>query len=308
MAVMKKIRSRQEQIILRFRKNKLALFGLIGFLVIVLLAIGVPIFSPYDISMPNLPQRFQPPSLAHPFGTDALGMDMFTKTFAGLRITLVVGILATLIAVVIGIIYGSISGYIAGKTDEFMMALVDILYGLPFIAFVILMVFVFRDYGRLFFAGSSGFFSSSNLYLWEIWIMTLAMGSISWLTIARIVRGEVMGLRNLEFVEAAYALGCSHKRILFIHILPNILGPVIVYATLTAPNVMLFESFISFLGLGIQPPHPSLGRIISDDALARIAATHLNWWLLFFPGLVLAFSLFCLNILGDGLRDALDVK
>ena len=285
----------------RFFQNPLTSIALFLFLFLFLLSFFVPWLSPYDISVPHLEKRFLPPSLEHPFGTDALGRDMFTKTFAGLRITLLVGLFATGVSLIIGVLYGALAGYVGGVLEEIMMRFVDVLYGLPYLAYVILVIFVFRQYGEW-------FFSRENLYLWEIFLMALAMGSISWLTIARIVRAEVLRLSRLEFVESARAIGASHARILFYHILPHLLGPVVVYATLTAPQVMLFESFISFLGLGLKPPHPRLGRIISDDGLARMAATNLNWWLPFFPGVVLALVLFSLNVLGDSLRDALDVK
>lgn len=295
-----------EQVLHRFKKNRMAKICLVILVVLFLMSFLVPFFFA-DTSKPNEVNSFRGPTLFHPFGTDAIGVDLFTKVFEGLRITLTVGLIATVISLILGVIYGAISGYIGGYVDEAMMRFVDILYGLPVIAYVMLLIFVFRGYGEVLFGAQQGFFGRSNQYLWEVFIMTLAMGSISWLTIARIVRGEVLVLREQDYVEAARAIGAKPSRILFVHILPNLIGPVIVYATLTAPNVMLFESFISFLGLGVQPPHHSLGQIISDG-LARIAATNIYWWLLFFPGAVLAAVLFCLNVLGDGLRDAFDVR
>ncbi|RME03144.1 MAG: ABC transporter permease [Planctomycetota bacterium] len=296
------------QIYDRFRKNRLAILCIWVFLALGILSFLLPILSPYDYTQPQMQERMQPPSLSHWFGTDAIGIDMLTKSFAGLRVSILVGIFGSLLTLAIGLIYGAISGYAGGKVDQIMMRTVDVLYGLPYLAYVILIIFVFKDYGEQWFTAQEGFWARSNKYIWEIFLMTLALGSISWLTIARIVRAQVLSIKQLEYVEAARALGASNGRILLRHILPNLIGPVIVYITLTAPNLMLFESFISFLGLGIQPPTPSIGKIISDDALAQLTAQQLPWWLLLFPSLLLATALFCLNIIGDGLRDAFDVK
>jgi oligopeptide transport system permease protein len=186
--------------------------------------------------------------------------------------------------------------------DGAMMRVIDVLFGLPVLAYVMLMVIVLRDVGVEAFG-----IKPADRWLWELLVMTVALGSMSWLNVARIVRAQMLQLRESEYVEAARALGAGHLRVIFRHAVPNLLGPVIVYATLTAPSVMLFESFISFLGLGIQPPHSSLGLLL-DDGVKRIAATNINWWLLVFPGGLLAALLFCLNIIGDGLRDAFDVR
>jgi oligopeptide transport system permease protein len=194
-----------------------------------------------------------------------------------------VGIVATGVALVIGVTYGAISGFFGGKTDVVMMRIVDIMYALPFTIFVILlMVFFGRDIRLLF----------------------VAIGAVEWLTMARIVRGQVQSLKKQEFIEAARALGVRRRRIIFVHMIPNILGPIIVYATLTVPAVMLLEAFLSFLGLGVQPPMSSWGLMIKDGA-DRMEESP---WMLIFPGLTLATTLFCLNFLGDGLRDALDVR
>lgn len=296
---MRPSRTPWEQVKLRFAKNRLAVYCLWTLVIMIGLSVLVPLLSPHDIYAPQVEQRFQSPTAGHPFGTSATGVDMFTKSFAGLRLTLIIGLTASFLTLMIGLVYGSISGYAGGMVDNGMMRVVDVLYGLPRLAYIILVVFVFREYGHK-------FLSRENQYMWEIMLMILALGTISWLTIARIVRGQVLSIKELEFIEAARAIGASDKRIIFSHIMPNILGPIIVYTTLTAPTVMLFESFISFLGLGIKSP--SIGRIISDDAISRIAATNLNWWLLVFPGLLLAVVLFCLNVIGDGLRDAFDVR
>ncbi len=224
-----------------------------------------------------------PPQPGHWLGTDALGRDQLTRLLYGGRVSLMVGIVATGVALLIGVTYGAISGYSGGKVDVVMMRIVDIIYALPFTIFVILlMVFFGRDIRLLF----------------------LAIGAVEWLTMARIVRGQVQSLKKQEFIEAAFALGLPRRRIIFLHMIPNVLGPVIVYATLTVPAVMLLEAFLSFLGLGVQPPMSSWGLMIKDGA-DRMEE---NPWLLIAPGLTLAVSLFCLNFLGDGLRDALDVR
>ncbi len=234
-----------------------------------------------DPTMQDLRLGATPPSAAHWFGTDELGRDTFARVIHGGRISLMVGLVATLVSLVIGVSWGAVAGYRGGKTDEIMMRFVDILYSLPYIFLVILLLV---------------FFSRSILMLF------VALGLVQWLTMARIVRGQVLSLKQQTFVEAARALGANDRAIIFRHIVPNTLGPVIVYTTLTVPAIILQEAFLSFLGLGVQPPDASWGTLVSDGA--RVLA--LFPWLVIFPGVALSLTLFCFNFLGDGLRDALD--
>lgn len=291
----------------RFRKNRLAIVCIVVLALIVLGSWLVPVITGIQVDERNPQAMLAAPRAGHLFGTDAIGRDVLTRVFLGLRITFVVGVIAVLISLILGIAYGAVSGYFGGWVDNLMMRIVDILYGLPTIAFLMLIISVFKDYRDHIFTARTGLFRPENKYLWEIFLITVSMGMLSWLTIARIVRGQVLSLKEMEYVEAARAVGTGHLRIIFRHIVPNLLGPVIVYATLTMPSVMLFESFLSFLGLGIQEPNVSLGLLL-DDGIKRIAATNLNWWLIMFPGTLLAVVLFCLNIIGDGLRDAFDVR
>jgi len=222
------------------------------------------------------------PSAAHWFGTDTLGRDMLTRVMMGGRIALLVGLVTTLVALVIGVSWGAIAAYSGGRTDEAMMRIVDILYGFPTVVFVIVIMGTFQ--------------TKSLLVLFAL------IGAISWLTMARIVRGQVLSLRHRDFVEAARAIGARPSRVLFRHIVPNTLGVVIIYATLTLPQVMLVEAFLSFLGLGVQAPRASWGTLVTEGSSQIIVYP----WLLIFPGLVMGLTIFALNFLGDGLRDALD--
>lgn len=267
----------------RLKKNRLALAGLyvVGFLIVI--AILTPWIAPYGYEEQNLDLGATPPSWAHWFGTDLFGRDMLTRVMYGGRISLAVGILATSVALVIGVAWGTVAGYIGGRTDAVMMRIVDALYALPFIIFIILLMVVFGK---------------------SILLLFLAIGAVEWLTMARIVRGQVLTVRNQEYIEAARSMGLSTPHILWRHVVPNSLGPIIVYATLTVPQVMLLEAFLSFLGLGIQPPMSSWGLLISYGAEVMEDSP----WLLIFPGLALSITLFALNFLGDGLRDALDPK
>ena len=267
----------------RLKNNKLALFGLyvVSFLIVV--AILTPWIAPYSYEAQNLDLGATPPSWAHWFGTDLFGRDLLTRVMYGGRISLAVGILATSVALVIGVAWGTVAGYVGGRTDAVMMRIVDALYALPFIIFIILLMVVFGK---------------------SILLLFLAIGAVEWLTMARIVRGQVLTIRNQEYVEAARSMGLSTPHILRQHVVPNSLGPIIVYATLTVPQVMLLEAFLSFLGLGIQPPMSSWGLLISYGAEVMEDTP----WLLIFPGLALSITLFALNFLGDGLRDALDPK
>ena len=271
----------------RLWKNKLAIFGLI---VVTVLSLVCFLASPlcdhvigYSYEQQNLALGPVPPSRAHWLGTDPLGRDLLARLLYGGQISLMVGLLATAVSLVIGVTYGAISGFAGGKTDMALMRLVDILYALPFTIFVILLMVFFGQ---------------------NIFLLFVAIGAVEWLTMARIVRGQVMAIKQQEFVEAARALGLRRRRILFRHILPNLLGPIIVYATLTVPEVMLLEAFLSFLGLGVQPPHSSWGVLIKEGAEVMEEYP----WLLIYPGAVMALTLFSVNFLGDGLRDALDVR
>lgn len=268
---------------LRLRANRMAMISLVILIGITLVSLIGPAISPYAYDQQNLDRVFEGPGKDHIFGTDNLGRDLFARTTYGGRISLAVGLLATLVSLVIGVSYGMFSGYTGGRIDAWMMRAVDVLYALPFTIFVILLMVIF---GRNFL------------------LLFLAIGAVEWLTMARITRAQTMNLKRSEFIEAARALGYSHSRILFRHLLPNLVGPIIVYATLTVPAVMLLEAVLSFLGLGVQAPMSSWGSLIKEGAEKMDAAP----WLLFFPGMFFCLSLFALNFLGDGLRDALDPK
>jgi oligopeptide transport system permease protein len=267
----------------RLFKNKAAVAGAVVLIVLIVLAAFAPWIAPYPYANQNLDLGASPPSSAHLLGTDVLGRDLLSRILYGARISLLVGFIATTVALVIGVSWGIIAGYAGGKVDSVMMRIVDILYGLPFIIFIILLMVIF---GR------------------NLWLLFLAIGAVEWLTMARIVRAQVLSLKNQEFVLAAQAMGVSNFAMFKRHLLPNILGPVAVYATLTIPQVMLLESFLSFLGLGIQPPMSSWGTLIKDG----VESMEEYSWLLIYPGLTFTITLFSLNFFGDGLRDALDPK
>jgi len=266
----------------RLRRNHLAVAGGVILLVLGLMCVAGPWFS-QSYEDQNLDLGAVPPSAQHWLGTDVLGRDLFARSLYGGRISMAVGLVATFVALTIGVTYGAIAGFFGGKVDAVMMRLVDILYALPFAIFVILLMVFF---GR------------------NIFLLFFAIGAVEWLTMARIVRGQILSLKRMEFIEAARALGLSQRRIIFRHMIPNVLGPVIVYTTLTIPAVMLLEAFLSFLGLGVQAPMSSWGVLIKDGA----EKMEEFWWLLVFPGTLFSLTLFSLNFLGDGLRDALDVR
>ena len=268
---------------IRLKKNRLAVFGLFILLFFIVVAVFTPWIAPYGYELQNLDLGATGPSAEHWLGTDVFGRDMLTQIMYGGRISLAVGFLATAVALFIGVMWGAVAGYLGGRIDAVMMRLVDILYALPFMIFIILLMVVF---GR-------------NMLL-----LFLAIGAVEWLTMARIMRGQVQSLRQQEFVEAAVAMGLPRKVIIIRHIVPNAIGPIIVYTTLTIPSVMLLEAFLSFLGLGVQPPQTSWGLLIAYGAETMEEYP----WLLLFPGFFLAATLFSLNFLGDGLRDALDVR
>jgi oligopeptide transport system permease protein len=269
----------------RLRRNRAAVGAAIVLGFIGLMVLFGPLLSPHGYAEPHWDRISDPPGLAtaHYFGTDSIGRDLFVRTMHGGRISLMVGLIATGVALLIGVAWGAIAGFVGGRVDNLMMRIVDILYALPFMFLVILLMVVF---GR------------------NILLIFVAIGSYIWLDMARIVRGQTLSLRQKEFVEAAQALGVRSRVIIWRHIVPNLLGIVAVYLTLTVPRVILVESFLSFLGLGVQEPSTSWGALVSAGAQDMESAP----WGLFFPAAFLAATLFCLNFLGDGLRDALDPK
>ena len=287
----------------RLRKNPVALAAM----ALLALVIGFAFFGPLVFHAdPHATSReqFVPPGAAHPFGTDNNGRDVLARVMEGARISLIVGLAGALISLVIGTSYGLVSGYAGGRADALMMRFVEILYSIPRLIIIILATAAFdhsfKDWlnagGHTVLVGYS-----------KIIILILALGLIEWLTMARIVRGQVLALKNLQFVAAARALGQSHARIILRHLLPNLTGIVIIYLTLTIPAVILDESFLSFLGLGIQAPQASWGSLLADGAQV-INPVRSFWWLLLFPAAVMSVTLLALNFLGDALRDALDPR
>ena len=267
----------------RLKKNKLAVISGIILIALIVLAIFAPWIAPHSYSYQNLELGAVGPSSTYWLGTDTLGRDQFSRILYGARVSLLVGFVATAVALVIGVSWGIVAGFFGGKIDSTMMRIVDILYGLPFIIFIVLLMVIF---GR------------------NIWLLFLAIGAVEWLTMARIVRGQVLTIKNQEFVLAAQAMGLRNLSLFFRHILPNILGTIAVYATLTIPQVMLLEAFLSFLGLGVQPPMSSWGTLIRYG----VESMEEYPWMLIFPGLIFTITLFCLNFFGDGLRDAIDPR
>ena len=288
---------------LRFKRHKPAVICGWFLLLLALLVISWPWLAPYPYEQVSDAQ-FQPPSGHHWFGTDIHGRDLLTRMFFGARISLLVGLVGSVVALVIGVAWGAIAGYIGGRTDGAMMRVVDVLYSLPSILFVIVMVATFDKYLRTWL--TLHVHPTAGIYAPMIFLF-LGLGAVSWLTMARIVRGQVLSLRGRQFVDACRSLGASHTRILWRHILPNIYGIVIVYLTLTVPAIILYESFLSVLGLGIQPPMASWGTLISEGA-GQINPIRIYWWLLVFPSAMLISTLLALNFLGDGLRDAYDPR
>jgi oligopeptide transport system permease protein len=278
----------------RLFRNRAAVASMIVLGLITLMALLAPYLSRYafdavDYDLVTCAPSWWPMDAAckaggtHWFGTDAVGRDLFVRVLYGARVSLAVGVVATFVSLVIGVLYGATAGYLGGRVDAIMMRAVDILYSLPFIFFVIILMVMFdRNFILLF----------------------VAIGAVVWLTMARIVRGQTLAAKQKEYIEAARAAGVSPFAIITRHIIPNVVGPVVVYVTLTVPDVILTESFLSFLGLGIQEPLTSWGVLISDGANTMESAP----WLLVFPALFMAVTLFCFNFIGDGLRDALDPK
>lgn len=286
----------------RLMRDRAGVASIALLLAIVLLAIFGPILFRLD-GHTTSPEQFAEPSLKHLFGTDLNGRDLFARVLEGARISLLVGFFGALVSFVIGTAYGLISGYVGGAVDSAMMRLVEILYAIPRLILIIIAVFTFdpmlRGFLEAHWPGMVGYS--------KIMILILALGIIEWLTMARIVRGQVLSLKSLQFVSAARALGQSHFKIIVRHLLPNLIGLVIVYLTLTIPSVVLDESFLSFLGLGIQAPQASWGSLLSDGAQA-INPVKIYWWLILFPAVFMSLTLLALNFLGDSLRDALDPR
>jgi oligopeptide transport system permease protein len=269
----------------RLRSNPGAMCAMFVTAGLVALALFGPWFNPNGSDTLDWLHVASQPALqsAHWFGTDRLGRDLFARTLEGTRVSLAVGLVASAVSLLVGIGYGAVAGYVGGRTDHAMMRVIEIMSGLPLIFFVILLTVIF---GR------------------SEYLLFMSIGAVGWLTMARIVRGQTLSIRRREFIEAAVASGAGTARIIVKHVIPNVIGPVIVYATLTVPQIIMFESFLSFLGLGIQEPHASLGTLIAEGAGEMEAAP----WILLVPGGFLAVLLLALNILGDGLRDALDVE
>lgn len=278
-------RSLWDDAIARLFRNKAAVGSMIILGLLVMIAIVGPFVWPHSHETIYRESVWMAPTFdnLHIFGTDAQGRDLFARTLIGLRVSLMVGVVASLVSLVIGVFWGATAGFIGGRVDQVMMRIVDVLYSLPFIFFVIILMVVF---GR------------------NIILIFVAIGAVEWLTMARIVRGQTIAIKNMEFVEAAEAAGVSRLAIIRRHIIPNVLGPVIVYVTLTIPVVILAESFLSFLGLGVQEPLTSLGRLIAFGAQDMQIAT----WTLIVPAATMMLTLFCFNFIGDGVRDAIDPK
>ncbi|MGC2235891.1 MAG: ABC transporter permease [Pyrinomonadaceae bacterium] len=295
----------------RLLKNKLAVFGLVVLALMVISVLVGPsiIFWTTGFTADAIPAdgnliKSFPPSMQHPMGTDEAGRDMFARVLQGGRISLMVGVISTFVSLIVGVSYGAIAGYLGGKIDNLMMRIVDIIYAIPYILIVIVLLSVFGGPNTPAWIKSMAetFGGAGNSGLSQIFLLFFALGLVSWLTMARVVRGQILSLKNQEFVMAARATGVSTPAIIFRHLVPNALGPVIVYATLTVPSVMLTEAFLSFLGLGVQAPYASWGSLASDG-IKNIA---IYPWQLIFPGVTMALTLFSLNFLGDGVRDALD--
>ncbi len=302
----------------RFRKNRPAVVGawflaaLVG--VVLLWPIGLKVAGwcgpgGAAFAQDHAPDRltddsFQPPSVRHWFGTDVHGRDVFSRVLYGAQVSLLVGVVGAGVSLVLGVLWGAVAGYAGGRTDSAMMRFVDILYSLPSIIFVIVLITTLEGLFKNWLAASA---SPEVAKLARLLLLFVGLGAVSWLTMARIVRGQVLSLRQRPFVEASRVLGAGPVRILWRHIIPNVLGVVIVYVTLTVPAIILYESFLSYLGLGIQPPMASWGSLIAEGA-DQINPLRIYWWLIVFPGGVLVTALLAFNFLGDGLRDAWDVR
>jgi len=287
---------------LRFRDNRPAVMASVFLLVLIALALAWPLIS--SQGEVHSEAQFAAPSGGHWFGTDVHGRDLFGRVLAGTRISLMVGLVGALVSLVIGVLWGATAGFLGGRWDNLLMRTVDVLYSLPSIIFVIVIITTLQEvlerWLQATFGGEGG--ETARMLL-----LYAGLGAVSWLTMARIVRGQVLALRERQFVEAARSIGLGTRAILWRHILPNVFGVVIVYLTLTLPAVVLYESFLSYLGLGIQPPGASLGSLIAEGS-AQINPIRVYWWMIAFPAGFLAALLMALNFLGDGLRDVFDPK
>jgi oligopeptide transport system permease protein len=272
-----------KDVFVRFKKNKLAIFGLVLLIILIIMAIAGPHMTPYDYATNDLSNKNKAPSSEHWFGTDDLGRDVFTRTWEGARISIFIGVAAALIDLFIGVLWGGISGYKGGRTDEFMMRLADVLYGVPYLLLVILLMVVLGQ---------------------GLGTMILAMTITGWINMARIVRGQVLSLKSQEYVLAAKTLGASTSRIMAKHLIPNSMAPILVTMTLTIPNAIFTEAFLSYLGLGLTPPLASWGTMANDG----LPALRYYPWRLFFPATFICLTIFAFNVVGDGLRDALDPR
>lgn len=266
----------------RFRRNHLAMGSMILIIVLALLCAVVPMLSHYDYSVPDFANSLESPSFAHLFGSDGLGRDLFVRSFIGGRITFEIAFAATVVVLLLGVLYGSIAGFLGGKVDALMMRFVDVLYGVPFLFFSILLLTLFGQ---------------------SLILSFVAVAAISWLDMARVVRGQTLSLRHKEFVEAAHICGVSNWKIITRHIIPNLIGVVIVYAALVVPNMIVLSAVLSFFGLGVMEPMTSWGLLISDGAQNMS-----SWWLLLFPALLMTSTLLAFAFVANGLRDALDPR
>ncbi|MGD6855244.1 ABC transporter permease [Bacillus infantis] len=272
-----------KDVTLRFRKNKLAMFGIVLLAILVFMAIFGPYMTPYDYASNDLGNKNQSPSSEHWFGTDDLGRDVFARTWEGARISLFIGLAAALIDLFIGVLWGGIAGFKGGRTDEYMMRAADVLYGIPYLLLVILLMVVLGQ---------------------SVGTMILAMTITGWINMSRIVRGQVLSLKNQEYVLASRTLGANVSRIMFKHLIPNTMGPILVTMTLTVPSAIFTEAFLSYLGLGLTPPVASWGTMANDG----LPALRYYPWRLFFPATFICLTIFAFNVIGDGLRDALDPR
>ena len=278
----------------QFRKHKMAVLGMTVLLLLIVGVVVGPIVTPYDIERSSLRERYQPPSLVHPFGTDDLGRDMLTRILAGGRISLNIGFMSMVVALAIGVTVGSVAGFYGGKVDNILMRFTDIMLTLPRLFLLIIMVLLLRGINWPYLQESGG-----------IVAIILVLGVLSWMSIARLVRGAFLSLRQMEFVEAARSLGLSNRRIIVRHILPNAVTPVIVAATLGMARAIISESGLSFLGFWVQPPTPTWGNMLSN-AQQEMLRGHM--WMAIFPGLMIFITVIAINYIGDGLRDALDPR
>ncbi len=303
----------------RLKKNRAAMVSMVLLLIIITLCIILPMIPSLlqDPNAQNLVMKYQKPGVAHFFGTDHLGRDIFSRLMFGGRISIAVGLITTMVSVSIGVVWGAMAGYGNRKVDAVMMRTVDVLFAMPFLIIVILLRTVLENYTNqltdwvvdIFVSDETPADRINNVRtavepLCSLMPLFIAIGMLSWLTISRIVRAQVQSVKKLEYIEAARSLGLGHMTILFRHILPNCIGPIVVYTTLTIPSVMLFEAVLSFLGLGVKPPNSSWGVLIEEGA-SRMFSNPLQ---LVFPSLFFSLTLLSLNFLGDGLRDALDPK